>query len=44
MMGSEYMVETNTLYLLAAWRGEHPANWKLDAKFDLRPQIIHREL
>ena len=44
MMGCEYMVETNTLYLLAAWRGEHPANWKLDAKFDLRPQIIHREL
>jgi hypothetical protein len=43
MMGSEYMVETNTLYLLAAWKGEHPSNWKFDAKFDLRPQIINRE-
>ena len=43
MVGSEYMVKTNTLYLLAAWKGEHPANWKLDATFDLRPQIINRE-
>lgn len=43
MMGSAYMVETNTLYLLAAWKGEHPTNWKLDADFDLRPQIINRE-
>lgn len=43
MMGCEYMVETNTLYLLAAWKGEHPSNWKLDATFDIRPQIINRQ-
>lgn len=43
LMGTEYKVETNTLYLLAAWNGEHPTNWKPEATFNLSPQIIHRE-